>query len=282
MDDDVSKIKTLVLSGGGMKGIAHIGVLEALTEFDFKFENCIGCSIGSIVGLLYILKFEPKEIKEIILNLDIDELFDINLDKFNELFGFDSGIKLLSYLKFHISEKYSVEFVNSLTLKKLYDFNKIHYTIVTTCLNNQSVVELNYINFPNLNVFHAIRMSISIPLLFTSVKWNGLYYVDGGLLENYPYKLIKQEPEFVIGVDLHTSKENPVLKIDSIDSFIYSLYKCVQKKYNQHSFTNQTIFLDLNEYSPLDFSMERSRKEELIDIGYKETLQYILTKFFFI
>lgn len=275
---DISDIDTLVLSGGGMKGIAHIGALKVLSEYNFKFKKIIGCSIGSIIGALFLLDFTTEEIEEV-MEANITELFDLDIEKFLDMYGFESGNKLLNYFIEKISKKHSLEFINSLTLKKMYNFSGVHFSIITTCISDQTIVTLDHTTFPNLNLIHALRMSMSIPFLFTSVKWKDKYYVDGGLLSNYPFDLVKDHTK-AIGIDLNGSKiENKIVNIKTFEDFLFSVYKCIDKRFHKHPHVNSTVYINLDGYSPIDFSMETDKKKELLLIGYNVTEKYILSKF---
>lgn len=277
----ISNKDTLVLSGGGMKGFAHIGAIRAFNEFGFKFKKIIGTSIGSVIGLLYILKFTPEEIEEI-MNINFTDLFELDIEKLFDLYGIDSGKKLLNYFIDNISKKYSIDFINNLTLIKLYEFSDIKFSIITTCLNNQSPVELNHISFPDLNIVHAIRMSIAIPFIFTTVKWKDKYYTDGGLLLNYPFKLVKNKKK-AIGVDLNGSKIiDSNINIHSFGSFLYSIYKCIDKRLYHHPYKNNTIYIDMDSHSSIHFSMNKLQKKQLIDNGYDNTTNFIISHFYLI
>lgn len=167
-------------SGGGARGIAHIGVLQALLDHNIEPQFIAGASAGSVVGVLYAAGFSPKEILGFIQDSNYFKLVKIGLP--------NGGLTNLSYLKDRLSEVIPEDSFESLQ-KPLW--------IAITNLNTGKLVLKN--SGPLIDVIVA---SCSIPMVFQAVEINGEYYVDGGLLCNLPVTPLLEASEFIIGVNV--------------------------------------------------------------------------------
>lgn len=167
----------LVLSGGGARGVAHIGVLKALDEMGVKFSIASGTSAGSIVAALYSYGYKPAEIFDIIRNLSIFKSVSPAW-AWAGLLKMD-GLEML--LRKHIPEN------NFSALK-------IPLTIAATEIRKGHI---HY--FTEGELIPAIASSCSIPAVFNPVSFNGGLYVDGGILNNLPVQPIRDKCDFIVG-----------------------------------------------------------------------------------
>ncbi len=170
----------ITLSGGGARGIAHIGVLAALEQNDIYPDIISGASAGSIVGSLYAAGKKPFEILELAADMSLWKTF-------RPSFPF-RGLSNLNYLAEQLSERIDEDSFEHLQ-KKLF--------IAITNLNKGRV---EFINKGEL--FKIIVASCSIPLVFKAININGDTYVDGGLLRNLPVEPIRGLSDVVIGVNV--------------------------------------------------------------------------------
>lgn len=166
----------IVLSGGGARGIAHIGVLKALDEMGVKFSIASGTSSGSIVAALYAYGYKPDEIFEITKNLSI----------FRSVRPAWTWVGLLKmdglYVLLH---KYIPE--------NNFSALKIPLTVAATEIRKGCV---HY--FSEGELIPALLSSCSIPAIFNPVSYNGGLYVDGGLLDNLPVLPIRDKCDFIV------------------------------------------------------------------------------------
>jgi len=277
----------LVFSGGGIKGIAFIGCLKALKERDIlkNIDTFVGSSVGSVISLLVILGYTPEEIETLVLDLDFKSLQDIKPLKLLTSFGIDSGKNMKEKICKLIEDKLSLNAsegsasVNSrdITLLELYEKTKKTFVVVTTCLNTHKTEYMDYTTEPDLKVCDAIRMSTSIPFLFTSVTYKNKIYTDGSLLDNYPIGIFEKGDKSYLGFTLfQTDSDSSVKEINSIYSFISNVIYCVFKELesNKDQTRNQTVFIKSN-INPINFSIKNEKKRELIDSGYTETIKYL-------
>ena len=167
----------LVLSGGGARGAAHIGVIQALEEMGLEFSCVSGTSAGSIVGSLYAHGYSPKEIYEIIQQVSI-------FKSIRPAWTW-AGILRMAGLE-ELLRKYLPE--NSFSSLKL------PMTIAATEIQKG---QIKY--FSDGELIPAILASCSIPAVFSPYQFNGSLYVDGGLLDNLPVKPIREKCDFVVG-----------------------------------------------------------------------------------
>ncbi len=212
----------LVLSGGGAKGLAHIGVLKILEQEGIEISYITGTSMGAIIGGLYASGYNATQLDSIFKNVDAnalvqdyvprlsknfyerrdDEIYALQLPFDNFKIGMPQALSkgmynynLLSRLMYHV--------------KDVKDFTRlpIPFACVATDIETGKEVVLNKGNLPQ-----AIIASGAFPSLFSPVEIDGKLLIDGGVVNNYPVELVrKMGADIVIGVDvqddLKTRKE---------------------------------------------------------------------------
>ena len=233
----------LVLSGGGAKGLAHIGTLKLLDELEIPIDCIVGTSIGGILGALYAIGYSGNEIENIVDNLD-----------WNELFTDQPARSLLSYFekkedgKFQIDlglkkwmptaptgmihgQKLSLLFANLVSsYAGVRDFD--HLPIPFRCLA-VDLVSGQQVILKQGSLAKAMRATMSIPTLFSPVDWEEKLLVDGGILNNLPVDVAKEMgADIVIAVDLGVPLKNR-LQLDTADKILSQTISIVE--------TNQKI-----------------------------------------
>jgi NTE family protein len=182
---------SLVLSGGGARGIAHIGVIEELEKQGFEIFSISGTSIGALVGGVYALG-KMEALKNWIVTLDKLKIFGL-VDFTFRAQGFIKGDKLFNTMK---------EFIPDANIEDL----KIHYTAVAADIINKKEVA-----FTKGSIYDAIRSSIAIPTLFTPVKTETGLLVDGGVINNIPMNHAKRIPHDIL-IAVNVNADVPILK----------------------------------------------------------------------
>ena len=261
--------KILVLSGGGIKGIAHIGVLHALYDMNIlqNIEEFAGTSAGTLVIALYLLGYTPKEQIEFVLKFDLSRIVNINFSRFLNEYGFDDGKYFDYVIKRMISAKGHNE---DITLNDLYIKCKKKFNFTTVCWNTMELVYMNHENFPDLPVWKAIRMSTAIPFFYTKINHKGLLYMDGGCIDNYPIQLHNNKLDQVIGIYLDDSDsflENP----KNIEEDWYRTYEIIRKGANfgcKKGFEKYTISINFDDIIVVKYDIDKSQKEKLYLKGY--------------
>ncbi len=206
----------LVLSGGGAKGFAHVGVLKVLEEAKIPIDYIAGTSIGSIVGGLYACGYDAASLEQIVKSQDWGTLLS-NEYKQEFVSPFDKADKSRYNVSFPFAEKKlalsngllngqnAMELFSYLTLgfHDVSDFSKLPtpFLCIATDLTTGKEVVLKNGYLPK-----AIRASMSIPAAFTSTEINGQMLVDGGIINNYPVdRALQMGANIIIGVDIMDS-----------------------------------------------------------------------------
>ena len=275
-------VKNLVLSGGSMKGLAYIGMIKCIEEYNIvkKIDNFIGTSIGACVCFCLLIGFTYEELYDVFINLDINKARNINVDNilnFGTTYGVDNGEKIVKILKVFLKKKLQV---NSITFSELYEKTQKNITIIGSCLNTTSVEYFNLKNNPNMDVIDALRISISIPLFFTPVIYKNKYYVDGALTNNYPIDICVNNNKETLGVVL-TSNTYTYTEINSIDNYLISIINTNfvhQDKEKIKKYHDITIDLEI-ECNSFDFSLSTEIKKDIINQGYLITKSQIIKKY---
>jgi len=174
----------LALGGGAARGLAHIGVLEVLEKEGVPVDMIAGTSAGAIVGALYAQGNSASRIKELALDTGwrrLVSLIDLALPKS----GFIEGTKIKNLLK---------SIMGDISFSDL----KIPLSCVATDIGSGEEVVIS-----EGSVLEAVRASISIPVIFTAVRWRDRYLVDGGLVNPVPVSTVRDMgAELVIAVNV--------------------------------------------------------------------------------
>ncbi len=174
----------LVLSGGGARGMAHIGVIEELLKRGYNITSIAGTSIGSVVGGVYAVG-KMEEYKNWVISLsklDIIRLMDFAITKG----GLIKGEKIFKEIGRIIGDV------------KIEDL-KLPFAAIAVDINNHKEVI-----FTSGSLTDAIRASVAIPTVITPTKYKNSYLVDGGVLNPMPIEFVKRsEGDILVAVDLN-------------------------------------------------------------------------------
>jgi len=197
----------LTLSGGGAKGLAHIGILKAIDSAGLKIDYITGTSMGSILGALYAVGYPADSIEKIARRIDWDLLlsnqstmrsmimeekdeygkYDIELPWVNHWFRIATGVIEGQELWLKFAELFRPVY----NIKDFHKFS-IPFECVATDVSTGDAMVLD-----SGEIVSAIRSSMAIPSLFTAVKYNGRKLVDGGVVRNFPVQNVRD-----MGADL--------------------------------------------------------------------------------
>ncbi|MDX1403029.1 MAG: patatin-like phospholipase family protein [Woeseiaceae bacterium] len=234
----------LALGGGAILGAAHIGVLKAIEERDIDLCCISGTSIGAFIAALFAFGIKPKEIEEIVVDLDWLDVSSLSLSRFG----------LLSNDKLGKSFEDAVGDVQ-------FDDAKTSLAVVATDISDCQKVVLT-----EGKVAEAVMASACVPGLFTPVEIDGRMLVDGGLVENVPISPLKDmDANFVIGVDLNVKRtyRKPEDVIDVLSNALDIAIDNATRIQTEES--DVLIAPELSAYSRTD----TDRISELIDEGYQ-------------
>lgn len=195
------KYVNLVLSGGGTKGIAHLGAIQKLVEEGLldlsKLKGVAGSSAGALCGALIVLGFDVASIMSFILCLDMSKLIQPDVSLFLSKCGLDKGGKIFDLIEEILTKRTGIKHLN---FRQLFEQTGINFTVTGSCLTDSVPIYYNHINTPNFKVSVAIRISISVPILFTPVDIDEKKYIDGSALDNFPMELFADEMDRTVGI----------------------------------------------------------------------------------
>ncbi|MEN9446372.1 MAG: Cafeteria roenbergensis virus [Bacteroidota bacterium] len=189
----------IVLSGGGMTGLAYIGIYRYLIQFDlFKHvHHIVGCSIGSIFACLYALNLTVEELEhyvyEFMLNSSAMDFPIDNLFQFLEKNGFFS-MKNLETVLIYLFDKVGIKQPEQITFQEFSKYTGKNIYIATTCVNTRSCKIFSNIDTPNQAFIPIICASCSLPFLFEPIVIQEKLYVDGGTVNTLPIDCISHQP----------------------------------------------------------------------------------------
>jgi len=265
----------LTLSGGGAKGLAHIGILEAIDSAGLKIDYVTGTSMGSIMGSLYAAGYSGKDIERIARSIDWAALFsgrpslrNVNIDEKDEVENYALELplekgKIKIYSGIIEGQEIWLKFQELLLpVYDVKDFSKlsIPFKCVATDVATGKAVVLD-----QGEIVSAIRASMAIPSVFTAVDYKDTKLVDGGLVRNFPVKdVVEMGATKVIGVNLSQG----LLQAKDLNSAIDVLYQIGFYK-DADDFENQRKLCDVYIEPPLKGYSAASfgSSDSLIHIG---------------
>lgn len=264
----------LVLSGGGIKGISHLGVLQWMDDRKIldKFDTIIGTSIGALIGSLITIGYKPKDIFDFINLLDFKKLDGKKPDNFFKKFGLDDGNKIRSVIELMFEDR---NISKNITFNELFDKTKINLIITTTCVNDKKSCYYSKDTYPNMKVIQALRMSISIPLYFMPEVFENKMYIDGGCIDNYPISYFSDNIESVFGIYLRDTQIH-INDINNVEDMITHIFLSLLEGISFNSvrgYEKYTLEIIIPEdISSVDFNMNNDTKKKLFDIGYNSII----------
>ena len=187
-------IKHLVLSGGGPAGLLTYGAARKLADnkfWDIKdIESIYGTSIGSFLGVVLSLGYHWKWLDDYFIKRPWEKLISFTTLSIIEIYN-NKGFLTVDFIEKTVEPLFTAKnLAKNITMKELFEFNKIDIHIYTTEINGDRMekVCISHESHPNLTVVNALAMSMAFPFAFTPVCVNDKCYIDGGLLNNYPLK----------------------------------------------------------------------------------------------
>ena len=281
--DKYFKLDELIIGAGGIKGVYIVGCLYNLAQVHplSHFNYYTGCSVGSILCLLINLGYSILEIKNI-MNLNFQEYQDIKLSNLVNACGFDDGIKIKNLFKEFIINK---NFNENITFRELYKKTKKILTFVVTNMTLGRAEYHNYRTQPDMPIILSLRMSINVPILYPPIEYKDNYYVDGGILDSYPYNYHKNTKKIgilVIGKNdyafIRDRDSRFVNDIDDTSDYLKNLFYILYLSYFKMSIKNYkkntiTVVTD-DETDFYDFDITDEQKEYMINNGKKSFNMY--------
>lgn len=244
----------ITLSGGGAKGIAHIGVIRALLDNGIEPTIISATSAGSIIGSLYAAGVSPDDMEKLIADSSLLKIF--------RLVGMPgAGLVKLDYLRERLAEFIPED-----------SFEALKYPLYV-CATNLNQGKSVY--FSTGTLFDKVAASCSVPWLFKPLEIDGEMYVDGGIMNNMPAGVIRDKCDILIGSNVkpkvHVQSNKELDTFMGITQRVADLSLWTNSKPNVKMLDVYIAPEKVNDFS--FFSM--SKVKELCDIGYAETMNHI-------
>ena len=298
----------LVLSGGGARGVAHVGVIRLIEEMQLPIDYVVGTSMGAIIGGLYAIGYTADEMDSLIMIQDWKNLLSNDLPRRlqpyeqrmarkcyqmnipyekgvfteNSAYFRDAGIKvrrssLQTFPKVlarpglidgHNLMDKFVQLTSSYGDSLSYDTLPRSFACVAVDLVTGKEVVLNH-----GNLAESLRASMSIPGVFYPVYKDNQVLVDGGVVNNYPVNVARaMGADFIIGVEVNSSRIN-ASELQSFAAIFERLIGTLGTDLHEHNVSNTDIIIQpyVKRFPVMGFDMQNLR--QLIDIGYNTAMQ---------
>ena len=268
--------KALIMKGGGIKGLAYVGALEEITKF-YKFNWYAGTSAGAIAAVLLGADYSIDELKKILSEKNFKDFKDASLLK---------GLLNLISKKGVYEANTFTSWLDNLLAKKLESTVAVRLahlpnrTSIYACRRDKDALIFDSHNAEtkNINAAFAARCSMSIPLIFTPQKSEGLNVFDGGARNNFPVELLlKDNPntDFIglyLGDEIHVNKKNSTLG-DIFKILTESSESETLENYKEH-----IIVIDPSPISTLKFKLTNQEKDFLLECGRLAAIKFLIKK----
>ena len=272
----------VVLSGGGAKGVAHVGVLRMIEDAGVRIDFIGGTSMGAIVAALYSVGYSVDDLDSIIKVLDMSKMVEgeiprENITYFEKTYDGNTFVSVpVKNWKIGLPQGLSngqavIDAFTELTREYpgYQDFNKlpVPLVIMATDIETGESIEFHEGNIPLV-----MRASSSFPSLFSPIEIDGRLLVDGGVMNNFPVQEVKNMgADIIIGVSVEDGlyKKEDLTSMMSIIEQITS-FKMVEKSEKQKKLVDIYIKPNIKEYSVMSFD----KAPELLKLGEEEGFKY--------
>ena len=272
----------LVLSGGGAKGMSHIGVLKALEENNIPIDYIIGNSMGAMVGALYASGYSPDQINQFLSN---GKLYEFNrgntkseyffFQKYEDdpswitiPFAIDNGLKArLSFNIYNIQDLdyMMMEFYAGAAAAANYNFDSLFvpFRCVATDIDSSELIILK-----DGDLAKAARASITFPFFVRPIRVNDKLLFDGGMIDNFPVDAAQEEfdPDFIIGSKAVSNYSSP-----NADDVVSQIQNMLMRKADFTVDTTNGVLIETITGNENVFQF--SKVEQYIDSGYAAAIR---------
>lgn len=270
----------LVLSGGGAKGFAHIGVLKTIDSLGIRIDHIAGTSMGAIIGSVYAAGYSGKQIDSIFRNLNFDDVINDNIPRaartFYEKEQSEKYAITLPFDNFKVSLPSAISkgqnvfnLLSKLTLhvSDIEDFNQLpipFFCIATDAETGESIL------LDKGNLAQSVRASGALPSLFQPVYINDRMLIDGGVTNNYPIEELKAKGvDVIIGVDVQDDLLDR-MQLKSAPDILLQInnYRTIRDMKTKTKLTDVYIKPDIKDFNVVSFN----EGNKIIKIGENAAL----------
>lgn len=275
----------LVLSGGGAKGLTHIGIIRALEENNIPIDYVAGTSMGAIIGALYAMGYSPDDMEALLRSEDFKRWYTGKVEsKYSYFFKKDLASPEFFNIRFSFRDSLHVKsqflpksMVNPIQMNLV--FTELFARANAACKGNfddlfvpfrcvaSDVYDKKQIILRDGDLGDAVRASMSFPFVFKPIELNGVLAYDGGIYNNFPTDVMRKDfkPDVIIGsvVSANPSKPDENDLMGQLENMIMQ-----KTDYTLPDSCGILMNFKYNDVNLLDFD----RMQELENIGYNKTM----------
>ena len=277
----------LVLSGGGAKGLTHIGIIRALEENNIPIDYVTGTSMGAIIGSLYAMGYSPDDMEKLIKSEDFKRWYSGGIQE-KYIYYFKRNPPTPEFINIRVSlknplHKVKTQFLPSSVVDPLQmnlAFVELFGQATALCRGNfdnlfipfrcvaSDVYNKRPIIFKEGDLGDAVRASMSFPGMFKPIEIDSVLAYDGGIYNNFPVNVMTEDfhPDIIIGSVVSSNPGKP-----QEGDIIGQLESMIMQK-TDYSVPDSTGILMTFKYDDVNL-MDFNRFDELHDIGYKRTME---------
>lgn len=210
----LENVENLVVSGGGCNAYALIGALcciehiacrRGIAPLLSKIKSCAGTSVGAIITLFVVCNVQPCDMIDEINKYDRNSVLrysdPVNIWKNN---GLNNNEKMVEFIQNFLYRKFGKY---DLTMFELYGYTHKRFVVCVCNVTNRRCEYLDYMSTPHMSVTKAILMTVAVPIVFSPIEYNNKYYVDGGLMCNFPHAVF-DDVDKTIGIRMTSGSNN--------------------------------------------------------------------------
>lgn len=261
-----SKIETLVVSGGGMKGMASLGAVVALKKTGAlrHVTTVVGTSAGALVAAALVTdRASPRIIQELAASAYKP---DIDLSRLLASFGIDSGA--------HLDRWIAALLGGPVTFRDLHLRTGTKLVVCATNLTERKPEYFSVDTAPDMDVSLALRMSCSVPLYFSAVRHGGNLYVDGAVADNFPMHWATDHAraaDRVLGIAFRARASNPSA---GLEDYVGALLECSTRRHYKED-DKRVLLLDTGARSAFEFGMSPRDMKKLYSAGARQARAWV-------
>lgn len=274
--------KRICLSGGGIRAVAFLGMLEVLEKRGLlrAVKEYVGISAGAFISFGICIGYTISEMKQIAFEFDFSNIRSLEAEsaiEFLENFGFDTGENLMKLLESLLKQK---GLAKTLTFEQLTDLKLPALRCFATDLSTCMPREFSYERTPKVPLVCALRATMSIPIYFTPVRdpETGHFLSDGALLHSYPMAFLREEERAeslgCVFTNEHVENKNIVEPSD----FIQQLFACIYVPRGRDILMkckDNTIILPKGDFPSWNFEATKEDRIALASSAMEATIRFL-------
>ena len=266
-------VENLVFSGGGMRGLAYAGVLEALQRRGVDLwsharplKAVCGSSVGALFAMLVAARMSVEHMLLEVRRFHVSQYFDLDPYLLFNQRGIDNGHKLSEYIQGVLLRLMGNAHIN---MYEFYLSTRVRLVVPITDLEAGKTIYLDHARAPDLPVAEALLISMALPLVFTPRIFEGHQCVDGGLMDNFPLSLFP--PATTLGIRSLWRSSGP---LDSFSQYFSRIVYCVFASCENKDVGNYTIIqVDVGNVKTVEFYITTEQIEQLLERGRQAVLR---------